>query len=235
MKNPRPDTPNRALLALVLLVPAPSIGAAAGMLIPATAGTPVGQAIYIAGKVWLVMLPAVWWLWIDRGKLSWSPLRNGGLGVGVALGLLISAAIFAAYMLFGRDLIDSDQVREAAERSGIDVPWRFLVLAVYLCTLNAMLEEYVWRWFVFRKCEVLVKSGWLAVLLSAALFTGHHVLALAAQFDWLVTILASTGVFIGGAAWSWCYLRYRSIWPGFVSHVIVDIAIFIIGWQLIFG
>lgn len=226
---------NRALLALLLLIPAPSIGAAAGMLIPATAGTALGQGIYVAGKVWLVVLPAVWWLWIDKGKMSWSPPRRGGFGVGVVLGLVISAAIFAAYVLFGRDMIDQEQVREAAARSGIADPMRFIVLAVYICTINAMLEEYVWRWFVFRKCEVLMKTGWIAVLLSAALFTVHHVLALAAQFDLVITLLASAGVFIGGAVWSWCYLRYRSIWPGFVSHVIVDIAIFIIGWQLIFG
>jgi uncharacterized protein len=100
---------------------------------------------------------------------------------------------------------------------------------------NAVLEEYVWRWFVFRKCEALVRISWLAVLLSAALFTVHHVLALAAQFDWMITLAASAGVFLGGAVWSWCYLRYRSIWPGFVSHVIVDIAIFAIGWRLLFA
>lgn len=226
---------NRALLALILLVPAPTIGTACGMLLPATAGTPLGQGIYMAAKVWLVVLPAVWWLFVDKGKPSWSPPRKGGFGVGIALGLAISAAIFVAYFLFGRQFIDADNVREAAVQSGIAEPWRYIALAVYLCTINAMLEEYVWRWFVFRKCEVLVKVGWAAVALSALLFTVHHVLALAAQFDWLITTLASVGVFIGGAVWSWCYLRYRSIWPGFVSHVIVDIAIFFIGWQLIFG
>lgn len=230
----KPTTNNRALLALILLVPAPTIGVAAAMLVPTTAGTPLGQGLYMAGKVWLIVLPAVWWLFVDKGKPSWSPPTKGGFGVGIVLGLLIAGAIFAAYFLFGRHMIDVEQVRRSAEQSGIAEPWRYIALAVYLCTLNAVLEEYVWRWFVFRKCEALVKVGWAAVVLSALLFTVHHVLALAAQFDWLITTLASIGVFIGGAVWSWCYLRYRSIWPGFVSHVIVDIAIFIIGWQLIF-
>jgi hypothetical protein len=48
-------------------------------------------------------------------------------------------------------------------------------------------------------------------------------------------VLGSCGVFLGGAAWSWLYLRYRSIWPGYVSHAIADAAIFIIGYRLIFG
>ena len=96
------------------------------------------------------------------------------------------------------------------------------------------MEEYVWRWFVFRKFEVLL-GGKLAVPAAALAFTAHHVIVLAAQFDWPIAVLGACGVFIGGAAWSWLYLRYRSIWPGYVSHAIADAAIFIIGYRLIFG
>jgi len=78
------------------------------------------------------------------------------------------------------------------------------------------MEEYVWRWFVFRKFEVLL-GGQLAVPAAALAFTAHHVIVLAAQFDWADRPLGSCGVFIGGAAWSWLYLRYRSIWPGYVK------------------
>ena len=45
----------------------------------------------------------------------------------------------------------------------------------------------------------------------------------------------SLGVFAGGCIWSWIYLRYRDIWGAWVSHVLADIIIFIIGYQLIFG
>jgi membrane protease YdiL (CAAX protease family) len=109
----------------------------------------------------------------------------------------------------------------------------YLAGALYWITANSLMEEYVWRWFVFRKCEVLL-GGPAAVVVSALAFTAHHVVALAAQFNWGVTLLASLGVFIGGAAWSWLYLRYRSIWPGYVSHAIVDVPIFVIGYWLIF-
>ena len=60
------------------------------------------------------------------------------------------------------------------------------------------------------------------------------VIVLAAQFNWPIVLLGSLGVFIGGAAWSWLYLRFRSIWPGYLSHAIVDAALFIIGYWLIF-
>ena len=35
--------------------------------------------------------------------------------------------------------------------------------------------------------------------------------------------------------WSVCYLRYRSIWPGWVSHVAADVAGLAIGWRVLFG
>jgi hypothetical protein len=47
--------------------------------------------------------------------------------------------------------------------------------------------------------------------------------------------VASTGVFIGGVIWAWLYSRYRSIWPGWISHVLADIAVFGVGWWLLFG
>ena len=224
-----------ALLALLLLVPAPSIGTALAMTVDATQGTSFGQGAYALSKVWLVMFPVAWLLWVDGGKLSISAPRRGGFGAAAGLGLLLGLGVFGAYSSLGSLLIDPAQVRAAAQQNGIGTPATYLLLATYLIAVNSLLEEYVWRWFVFSKCERLLRHGAAAAALSAAFFTLHHVVALKAQFAWLPTILASTGVFIGGLAWSWCYSRYRSVWPGYVSHVIVDIAILAIGWRLVFG
>jgi membrane protease YdiL (CAAX protease family) len=76
---------------------------------------------------------------------------------------------------------------------------------------------------------------WPAVIASGLFFTLHHVIALTAYFDWRITTLASLGVFIGGATWSWIYLKYRNIYAAYVSHVFADIVIFAIGYKLIFG
>ena len=226
-----------SLLALLLLVPAPSIGTTLAMQVPATEGMWIGQGVYFFAKAWLIGLPAVWWLWVQRGRISLSPPKRGGFVPAAALGVLISLVIAAAYFILGSRWIDPEMVRSQADKSGIGQPGLYLAFSLYLCTINAVLEEFVWRWFVFRHCETLVPPGrgWWAVLLSAALFTVHHVIALEAQFDWNVTIVASLGVFVGGAVWSWCYLKYRSIWPGFVSHAIVDVTILLIGGHLIFG
>lgn len=69
---------------------------------------------------------------------------------------------------------------------------------------------------------------------SALGFTLHHIVALQVYFAWHVTAIASLGLFVGGAIWAWLYLRYSSIWPAYLSHAIVDVAVFAIGYKLIF-
>ncbi len=228
------DRLHRPLLALALLAPAPSIGTYFAMSFEATRGTTLGQIIYAASKVWILAFPLVWYILVERGRPSLSPARKGGLAIGAALGLGISVAIAAVYWLAARPWIDPEQMRDAATRNGLNSPQKYLALAAYLVLINSLLEEYVWRWFVYRQCERLL-SGALAVAASAFLFTVHHAIALQSQMNWSVTLLACLGIFIGGCAWSWCYQRYRSIWPGYISHAIVDIAVLAIGYHIIFG
>jgi membrane protease YdiL (CAAX protease family) len=221
----------RAFAALLILVPAPTIGVWAAMIQwPGAAGA----AIFLAAKIWLVILPAAWRLLVDRAPLSLSPARRGGFGVAAGLGLAIGAVIVITAAMIGPRWIDEAHVRAMAEQNGIGTPARFLALAAYWILVNSVVEEYVYRWFVFRQCETLA-GGAGGALLSAVLFTIHHVVALKVQFDWRVTVLASAGVFLGGWTWSMLYLRYRSIWPGYLSHAIVDVAVYVVGWRIIFG
>lgn len=225
MTTPR----SSALAALALLVPVPTIGVLAAMWVfPGI----VGQAVYALSKAWIILLPAVWFLKVDRGRPGWVAPDASLVRAGLWIGLAISVAIGGAWWLWG-SWIDADRLRATAQRVGIGTPARYAGLAVYLCTVNALAEEYVWRWFVYGKCRALV-SGPAAVWLSALLFTVHHVFALAAQMPWSVVLLGSLGVFAGGAVWSWCYGRYGSIWPGYVSHVVADVTIFWIGWTVLF-
>ena len=221
----------KALLALLLLVPAQSIVTIAFFW---WSDTVAGKIIIVFSKLWLVLLPVIWLKFVDRGPLSWSPSKPGGFRTGTILGLAIAAVIFAAYAIaLHLGAIHPEKIANRAAQTGLNHLRVYIGSAIGWITLNSLMEEYVWRWFVFRKFEVLL-GGKLAVVTAALAFTAHHVIVLVAQFDWPIALLGSVGVFIGGAAWSWLYLRYRSIWPGYVSHAIADAAIFIIGYWLIF-
>lgn len=222
----------RALWALALILPVPSIGVLAGMLWWPESG--VGQIVFGISKVWIVLLPLIWRRFVERHPLCGSPANHGGWAPALWTGFAIALVIFAVF-LWVRQLgwVDEGQVRESAERTGLAKPTVFIGAALYWITINSLLEEYVWRWFVFRQFEKLI-GGRAAAVACALGFTLHHVFAMAIQFDWRITLLASCGVFAGGVIWSWLYLRYRSVWPCWLSHAIVDVPIFGAGWMIIF-
>lgn len=222
----------KALLALLLLVPAQSIATTMFFWWPDTVA---GKCIIVACRLWLVLLPALWLKFVDHGQWRWSPPKLGGFGMAAVLGLAIAAAIFAAYAIVTHlGALPPEKIADSAARTGLNHLGVYLAGALYWITFNSLMEEYIWRWFVFRKFEILLGGKW-AVVAAALAFTAHHVIVLAAQFPWSIALLGSLGVFIGGAVWSWLYLRYRSVWPCYLSHALADAAIFIIGYRLIFS
>ena len=215
----------KALLAVLLLVPAPSIGVLAGMYWwPDSA---LGQGLWMASKVWLLALPVLWHRLVDGEAWSWSPARRGGWAWALFSGLAIAAAIIGGYLLV-RPCLDQTALVDQLTAVGLADRWLLLGLGLYWCTVNAMLEEYVWRWFLVSRAERILTIG--AVPFAAACFTLHHVFALACYFSGPFLVLTSFGVFCGGVVWSWLYARYRSIWPAWLSHAWADIAIVGVAW-----
>jgi membrane protease YdiL (CAAX protease family) len=93
----------------------------------------------------------------------------------------------------------------------------------------------VYRWFITSKIEEILGGKWRPIFLSAGIFTVHHTIALMMFLSPLGALIASLGVFIGGAIFSWIYLQYRSVWVAWVAHACADVAVFGIGWHLIIG
>lgn len=226
--NPR----NRAILALLLLVPAPSIGTLFGMVI--CPNSLAGALIFGASKVWLFGLPLIWLRFVDRTPFSFSPSRHGGFLMGILTGLAISGFMLSMWWLTGDTFINKWFLADKVLAIGLGTPARYAGGALYWILGNSVLEEYVWRWFCVSQCEQLLPKR-IAVVCSALFFTLHHVVAVAVIFKPLTALLCAVGVFIGGAIWSMMYIRYRSVWPGYLSHAIVDLCIFGIGAAIVFG
>ena len=221
----------QALVALMLLAPVPSLGVVAAMVV---APGPIGHAIFLAAKLWLLVFPAAWYLLVDNGRFSWSPPRRGGLLVGTLSGAVMAAVITAAASVAAVNGLDTTALETAVREMGLATPAAFLAGAAAWTLANSLIEEYVYRWFVFRQSERLF-GGPAAIWVSAGIFTAHHVIAVSRYLGPVLTLLASTGVFAGGLVWAWLYRRYRSVWPGWLSHVIADVAVFGVGWWLLFG
>ena len=229
MLDPRPER-RLAMLALALIVPVPTLGVIAAMV---TAPGPVGRLVFLAAKAWLLVLPVAWRALVDRDPPSWSPPQRGGLGAGLLLGIAtaVPIGVTAWVVLPG---LDRAALGTVLESMGLATPSRYLAAAAAWTLANSLIEEYVWRWFVLTRCERLT-SGGAAVSTAALLFTVHHAVAMSRYLTPGLTVLACIGVFIGGWIWGWCYRRYRSIWPGWIAHVLADVAVFTAGWFLAFG
>jgi membrane protease YdiL (CAAX protease family) len=221
----------RALVALLMLAPVPSIGVIMAMVV---APRPIGKTLFTIAKLWLLAFPTAWYLLVEKGRPSWSTPRQGGLVTGAVSGAVLAGLIVTGAWLFGVQNMDLAPLRAEVRQMGLNTVLPYLAGAAGWTFINSLMEEYVYRWFIFRQCETLMK-GTAAVIASAAIFTAHHVIAVSQYLDPPLTILASAGVFAGGLVWSWLYLRYRSIWPCWLSHVLADIAVFGIGGWLLFG
>ena len=221
----------RALIALLLVGLAPTVSIFISF---GTDGGIISQIAYVLSKLWLVVIPLIWYLKIDKGQLSFSKPKQGGYAVAVGLGSGMSVLILLTWFMVG-DKIDGSLLRDAVEPVGLLDVRLYIGGVIYWTVLNSLLEEYVFRWFLVVKSEALVGTGAPAILLSAFIFVIHHTFALLFfGFPWWANLLASVSLFIGGAIFSWLYIRYRSVWMPYIAHAICDIAVFSIGAMIIF-
>ena len=222
-------------LALLLTAPLPCVGTWLAMV--ALPESTVAKALFMGAKIWLLVAPLLWLRFIERRPIRPVRWSNRGMIAGHLTGIVIFLGIVGAYLTLGRAWIDTSLMLGKIREIGIDRWWLYGGFALYACFVNSLLEEYFWRWFVFRRSEDVLGRRHLplAVVAAGVLFTAHHVIALSVYFDWRITALASLGVFIGGVTWSTLYLRTGNIYAGWVSHVWADLAIFGIGAWLIFG
>jgi membrane protease YdiL (CAAX protease family) len=222
----------KSIIALLLLVPAPTIGVFAGMYwFP---NSNLGSIIFLISKIWLFLFPLVWLKVVDKRKISFSPPRKGGFLMGLITGLAITGFIIVLYKTLGPRLIDKEFLIDKMTEIGLNSLPVYIGGSLYWILVNSVLEEYVWRWFCVEKAEKIFNPV-LAVICSALFFTLHHIFAMRLYFNNIVVIAAALGIFIGAALWSFMYIKYRSIWPGYLSHAIVDLCIFGIGAVIIFG
>ena len=221
-----------ALLALLLvgLAPTASIFASFG-----TGDGLFGQIIWLASKAWMLGLPLWWHLRIDGQTFSWSPVRQGGVGAGFLIGALFSLVMVLAWFFVGESRVDRETFRASLEPFGLTNANTYIAAAVFWTVGNSVLEEYVFRWFLVEKGEVVFGPGWPTILVSAGIFVLHHFFALwFLGFSLSANLLACLGLFIGGAAFSWLYVKYRSIWIPYITHAICDVVVFGVGYVLLF-
>jgi membrane protease YdiL (CAAX protease family) len=240
----RPSWQTRDLLALAFAMTFPAVMAwvyfvtLSGDAAEANVGL---QLALGAGKAIQFAFPLVFVLVFERSRLRPAAPNLRGLEFGLGFGVLVGAALWGLFQLlhhythwFSRT--PAEVHRKLAE-FGLDTPQGFLALAVFISVVHSFAEEYYWRWFVF---------GWLkrylslpaAIALSSAAFMAHHVVVLGVYFPgrfWNLALPMSLGVGAGGAFWAWLYHRSGSLYASWLSHLLIDAAIMLVGYEMLTG
>jgi hypothetical protein len=199
----------------------------------------VQQGAFAGGKFIQFAFPAFWILWIQRAKFHWTSPSRTDLIWGGGLGLVLLAATLALYHLglkpagfFAGSVAEA--IRQKVEGLGVKTALQYLTMSIFYVIVHSLLEEYYWRWFVFgqlsRACRLPT-----AIAVSSIAFAAHHVLVRGLYFGWLspLTWLFTLAIIIGGAFWAWLYRVSDSLAAPWLSHAILDAAIFAIGYQML--
>lgn len=231
---PAPAKTNPTLGLLLMVAAAPSIGALSALwLWPGS----VGSTIYALCKVVLYGIPAiVAWCTLTRADIREGirrGLRTAPILYAIVSGLVIGGGILLLWFTLLAERSDTVKLVDVVTETGLDQQLRYWAFAAWLCIGNSLLEEFVFRWFIDSRLRILGVPPIFALGLSAAIFTMHHVIVLAAFFDPPLVILGSAGVFVGGVIWSWSLRHWQSLLPAWISHALIDVAIFLVGASIL--
>jgi uncharacterized protein len=222
---------NRSILGLLFIVPITSVGALFSTVV--TPGA-IGQGIAICCGIWLSIFPLWWHVSVERQQLRLRLALDGWL-VGVILGLLMFGAILASYWYAGRYWLNIPDIRARVSQMGMNIPLMVFGFGTFQTLVNSLIEEYVWRWFVYRHCARLWTQR-QAVWISAGFFTLHHIILLVAYCDdWRLVVVGAMAVFVAGLLWARCAKIYRSLLPSYLSHLAADLALQIVSWHILLG
>src|SRR5262249_33041248 len=128
-----------------------------------------------------------------------------------------------------------EKVYRMLQQFGLETPVKFVLLASFVALAHSFLEEYYWRWFVFGRLRRHVSVP-AAIVVSSAAFTLHHVCVLSVYLPgqfWTAVIPFSICIGVGGAFWAWLYQRTESLYAVWISHILADAAIMVVGYDLL--
>jgi membrane protease YdiL (CAAX protease family) len=237
-----PPLPKRSITVATLIVAMslPTVLAYLYFVVLGGSGRPnaLQQAAYASGKTLQFAIPILFFALVVRRMPTWRRPNGEGLLLGLGFGLLVGAIIIGVYyggLHSSKMLAQSPaRIRQKLDEFGIGSPLEFVALGLFIAVVHSFLEEYYWRWFVFGRLRTLMPMG-PAIVLSSLGFMSHHVIVIAAYLPdrfWTGVVPASLAVAIGGAAWAWLYHKAGSLIAPWVSHALIDGALFVIGWDL---
>ncbi len=145
---------------------------------------------------------------------------------GLLVGAVFLTAIYLFFMIFSRQLIDTSSMTNALVKWNLDSGNLFVFLFMMIVG-NSILEEIYWRGYVFSRLKKLTRPR-NTVLLTALFYTSYHLITTVTLFSLAQGLLLSSAVFLGGVFWAYLRIKYESIIPAVISHLLADLGLMLI-------
>jgi membrane protease YdiL (CAAX protease family) len=139
----------------------------------------------------------------------------------IAVGLLSAAILY--FVFLGGDRLSNlvfdfadKQVTGIYDNKSLSNP---LIIGLLLLFVIGPSEEIFWRGFVQDTLAQKFgdNSGWI---IASLVYGGVHIAA------WNFMLFAAA--LVCGLFWGWVFKKYKSLWPGIISHAIWDLTIFVL-------
>jgi uncharacterized protein len=227
----------RDWIAVIFALVLPTLVTLAYFVLATDFSPAVQQGTYAVAKTFQFLFPVLYVWRIQRGRVQIKLGGTEGVWQGIIFGFTVAVLMLALYrfVFFQTGLFTHATEAIRAKIAGMNLasPAVYITVGVFYSLIHSLLEEYYWRWFVFGQLERLTRLGF-AILLSSLGFMAHHVLVIGTYFGFFspVTWIFSLCVAIGGGYWAWLYHRSDSLVGPWISHLLVDAAIFTVGYHI---
>ncbi len=188
--------------------------------------------LYSATKLFTVLWPWVCLFFWQRPSTPPRGCKVRSATWGLAFGLVAAAALAILYYgpLNGAAAQMAPQIAAKIRQLAIDK--HYFAFSLFLSLIHSAIEEIYWRWFLYGHLRSRLGKG-AGALLAASAFSAHHFIIVSEYADFTWILAGGAAVWVAG--WLWCqlYERTGSLLGSWLSHVILDLAVMWIGWELL--
>ena len=195
------------------------------------------QIIYFATKIFTLVWPILAFKYILQQKIPKFNLKEKKHRLAIPLGLIIGLLLIG--LMFGLmqsplgEIVNASAGSIQTKAKDLGFLNNYWIFAIFLSVIHSLLEEYYWRWFVYGQLKSVVSLN-MAHLFAGISFASHHIVVASQFFPLTWAFILGGSVGIGGIIWSKMYENQGTLIGAWVCHILVDLGIMGIGYQLIF-
>jgi membrane protease YdiL (CAAX protease family) len=207
------------------------------------AGDKPGSAVamtFSLGKFVQFALPIVYVWWFEPSQIRLARPTFCSMPHAIGFALIVGVLMFVLYYTWivhipGVAENTPAKIHVFLQEFHCTTPLTFLMMGIFICGIHSLLEEYYWRWFMFGWMRRLMPV-WAAIVVSSVGFMLHHIVVLGVYFPghfWTLAMPFSVCVGVGGGYWAWLYQRSGALYAPWLSHLLVDTAILLLGYEML--